>query len=185
MCNVVIIGELRLRVIVTAAHHPTWSFFLVNYATLSQTQPGRVESATDHLHLFSYVGLSKVFGGKDPSTLSASGPVARTWTFLTYQHFFVFRHLDAFPLHTLHILQAAQDIMLDLEDGLHVELRAFLDGEWLALEFLERARCGQVDDDAGATFDLERERMDDAAAGIRRIGSCRAGRYAQRCFPFR
>ena len=58
------------------------------------------------------------------------------------------------PLHDLNVLQARKDLMLDLEGGLHAELRAFFDGVGLVLERLERAGLLQVYDDVRPAFDL-------------------------------
>ena len=56
--------------------------------------------------------------------------------------------------------------MLHDEIGLHAELGPLLDGEGFRLERLDGPGSGQVDGDVGAAFDLESERLDDAAAVI-------------------
>lgn len=56
--------------------------------------------------------------------------------------------------------------MLYDEIGLHAELGPLLDGEGFRLERLDGTGSGQVDGDVGAAFDLESERLDDAATVI-------------------
>ena len=74
--------------------------------------------------------------------------------------------------------------MLHDEVGLHAELGSFLDGEGFRFERLDGAGGGQVDGDVGAAFDLERERLDDAATvilGVYEDG--RGGGNAEGGFP--
>lgn len=56
------------------------------------------------------------------------------------QHLLVLADTNALSLHDLDVLQAAQDVMLDLESGLHAELGSLFDGERLRLQRLKRAR---------------------------------------------
>ena len=70
----------------------------------------------------------------------------------------------------LEVLETGQDLVLDLELGLHAETSTLLDGEGLLLELLERAGRAQVDDDVGAAFDLETEREDAALARVVGVG---------------
>lgn len=83
-----------------------------------------------------------------------------------YNHLFILRDPDAFPLRDLQVLQPAQHVVLHDEGGLHAELGALLDGEGFRLERLDGARGGQVDGHVGAAVDFEGERLDDAAALI-------------------
>jgi len=58
------------------------------------------------------------------------------------------------PLHDLEILQAGQDLVLNLELDLHAILGSFLDGEGVRFEILHLARVAKVNDDVRTTFDL-------------------------------
>jgi hypothetical protein len=73
---------------------------------------------------------------------------------------------DSHALDNLHILQASKDLMLDLEDGLHAELGALLDGEGLVLERVDCAGGLEVYDNVGPPVDLEAKREDDAFTGV-------------------
>lgn len=71
----------------------------------------------------------------------------------TYNHFL---HLaaDAHPLDNLDVLEARQDLVLDLEDGLHAELGTLLDREGLLLQVIDRAGSRQINDNVGPALDL-------------------------------
>ena len=56
--------------------------------------------------------------------------------------------------------------MLHDEVGLHAEFGSLLDGEGFRFQRLDGAGSGQIDGDVGAAFDLESERLDDAATVI-------------------
>ena len=56
--------------------------------------------------------------------------------------------------------------MLHDEVGLHAEFGSLLDGEGFRFERLDGTGSGQIDGDVGAAFDLEGERLDDAATVI-------------------
>lgn len=58
----------------------------------------------------------------------------------TYQHLLVLAHSDALSLNNLNIFQATENIVLHLERGLDAESAAFLDGERLILETVDRSR---------------------------------------------
>lgn len=58
------------------------------------------------------------------------------------------------PLHNLEILQASQDLVLNLELDLHTVLGSFLDGERVRFEILYLAWVAKVNDDIRTTFDL-------------------------------
>lgn len=73
---------------------------------------------------------------------------------------------DTHACDLLKVLQTRQNLMLDLELGLHAESGTLLDCERLALEGLEGTRRLEVDDDVGAAIDLKTERVDDALAGV-------------------
>ena len=80
-----------------------------------------------------------------------------------HEHLFILAYPYAFPLDDLQVLQPAQDIMLNLEVGLHAELGTFLDGEGLRLQRLESAGSGQIDGDIRATLNLEGQGLNDTA----------------------
>ena len=75
----------------------------------------------------------------------------------------------------LEVLQAREDLVLHLELRLHAELGTLLDDEGLALELVNGAGRPKVDDDIGAAFDLEAERLDDAFARVIGVGQRLAG----------
>jgi hypothetical protein len=73
---------------------------------------------------------------------------------------------DTHACDLLQVLEAGENLVLDLELGLHAEGGALLDGEGLVLEGLEGTGRLEVDDDVGTALDLEAERVDDALAGV-------------------
>jgi hypothetical protein len=82
--------------------------------------------------------------------------------------------LHAHPAHHLDILQPAQNLMLDLEAGLHAEGGALLDGEGVLVEVLQGAGLGEVDDDVGSALHFKTEGVDDDFArvvGVRNAGA--------------
>lgn len=83
----------------------------------------------------------------------------------TYNHLL---HLILYthPADDLHVLHAAQNLVLDLETGFHAEGGAFLDCEGMLVEVFKRARLGQVDDDVGSAFYLQAQREDDDFAWV-------------------
>lgn len=74
--------------------------------------------------------------------------------------------------------------MLHDKVGLHAEIGAFLDGEGLALEFLNGSGRGQVDGDVRAALDFEAKSLDHAATLVGRVDGD-AGRVgdSKRSFP--
>lgn len=70
----------------------------------------------------------------------------------------------------LEVLEACQNLVLDLELCLHAETCTLLDGEGLLLELLERTRSTQVDDDVVAALYLETKGENDALAGVVGVG---------------
>jgi hypothetical protein len=86
-------------------------------------------------------------------------------------------------LDNLEIFQASQDLMLNLELGLHAESSALLDGEGFALERLDSTRGPQVNDDVFSTFDLKTEREDDTFAGVVGVRDVLALTEAEGSFP--
>ena len=90
---------------------------------------------------------------------------------------------DAHAPDHLEVLEASQDLVLDLELCLHAERSALFDCERLALESVHRARGPQVDDDVRATFDFEPEREDDAFARVVGVGDVLALAKTEGCFP--
>lgn len=73
--------------------------------------------------------------------------------------------------------------MLDLENDFGAELGALLDYEGFLLELLQRIRTGQVHNDIWTARRLNRQRLDDAGAGVVRVGDGIAGGQAQRRLP--
>lgn len=73
---------------------------------------------------------------------------------------------DTHACDLLEVLQAGENLMLDLELCLHAEGGTLLDDEGLLLESLKSTGGLEVDDDVGAALDLEAKRVDDAFAGI-------------------
>ena len=75
------------------------------------------------------MGFSWVFGGNEPlgAFVSHSGSLGTQHQ--THYHFLVLAHPNALSLDDLQIFQAAQDIMLHLEVGLHAKLSTLLDRE--------------------------------------------------------
>ena len=73
--------------------------------------------------------------------------------------------------------------MLHLEIRLHLISRPFLDRERLLFQRVQRAGRTQVDRDIRPAFDLERERLDDAEAGVGWVREGIAGAYAEGGFP--
>ena len=69
-------------------------------------------------------------------------------------HFLVLVHFDALALDLLDVLQARKNLTVDSEDDLHLVGAAFLDGEWVLAQGLDRARLGEVDDDRGSAYDF-------------------------------
>lgn len=101
---------------------------------------------------------------------------------VTYNHL-LHLLLDAHPRHDLHILHAAEDVVLDAEASLHAESGALLNGKGLLVEGLEGTGLGQIDDDVGAAFDFEAERDQDDFAVVVGVGDGLAATEAERLFP--
>lgn len=73
---------------------------------------------------------------------------------VTYNHL-LHLLLDAHPRDDLHVLHAAEDVVLDAEAGFHAESGTLLDSEGLLVEGLESASLGQVDDDVRSALDFQ------------------------------
>lgn len=88
-----------------------------------------------------------------------------SYTAIAYHHLL---HLvaDTHACDLLQVLQACQNLVLDLELRLHAECSTLLDDERLLLECFKSTRRLEVNDDVGAAFDLEAKRVDDAFAGV-------------------
>lgn len=110
-----------------------------------------------------------------------SGP-ARGLAAGTYNHLLVLLAEDL-ALHHLDVLQAREDLVLDLEGDLHAEGGAFLDCEWRLLERVHGSGIFQVDDDVGAALNLETKGEDDAFARVVWIRDVLARAEAERLFP--
>ncbi len=80
--------------------------------------------------------------------------VVRHVPFTTYNHLLVLADSNTLPLHNLNILQTAQDFMLDLELGRHVELCPLFDLEWLILQGRLRTFGAEIDSDRRTTLTL-------------------------------
>lgn len=97
----------------------------------------------------------------------------------TYNHLRVLGHTDALALDDLDVVQAAEDLVLDLELGAHGELGALLDGKGLVLEGGLAARGGQVNGDGRATRRVHGEGEDDADAAVVGVGNVLAAAEAE------
>ena len=73
--------------------------------------------------------------------------------------------------------------MVDLEGSLDVELGALLNLEWLVLELIDGAGSGEIDNDVGSAIDLQRERLDNALAGVVGLMDGLACVQAERSLP--
>lgn len=83
-----------------------------------------------------------------------------------YNHLGILGHSDALPLNDLDVVQAAEDLVLDLEVGHHGELCVLLDAERLVLERVLASGGRQVDGDGVAAGGLHGQGEDDADAGV-------------------
>jgi hypothetical protein len=107
--------------------------------------------------------------------LGLAGGVGR----ITTQHLFILADPDSLPLDDLKVLQAAQNLVVYLENALDAESGTLLDGEWLVLESLKRALGGKFDDYIWTSLDLESEGFDDALSGVVRVSNGLTGVEAQ------
>lgn len=89
---------------------------------------------------------------------------------MAYNHLRVFRDLDALALDDLNVVEAAENLMLDLELGAHGKLGTFLDLEGLVLEALLAAWRGEVNRDGWAARRVHGEGEDDADARVVGVG---------------
>ena len=104
------------------------------------------------------MGFSSVFGGYDPYNLRISSLlVTQISDRRTHNHFFVLADPNSFPFHHLQVFQTAQDVMLNIEVGLHAELSAFLDCERFRLQSFNGARCIKIDGNVFTSFDFQGE----------------------------
>lgn len=101
---------------------------------------------------------------------------------VTYNHL-LHLLLDAHPRDDLHVLHAAEDVVLDAETGLHAESRALLDGERLLVEGLEGAGLGQVDNDVRSALDFETQREQDDFTRVVGVGDGLAAAETEGLFP--
>ena len=101
---------------------------------------------------------------------------------MTYNHL-LHLLLDAHPRHDLHVLHAAEDVVLDAEAGLHAERRALFDGEGLLVEGLEGAGLRQVDDDVRSALDFQAQGEQDHLARVAGVGDGLAAAEAEGLFP--
>jgi len=100
----------------------------------------------------------------------------------TYNHLIrlATRNPDALALDHLDVVQAAQDLVLDLELGAHGEGGALLDLEGVLLEVLGAAGGRQVDHDGRAARRVHGEGLDDADARVIGIRQVLAAAQAER-----
>lgn len=101
---------------------------------------------------------------------------------MTYNHL-LHLLLDAHPRDDLHVLHAAEDVMLDAEAGLHAEGSALLDGERLLVEGLEGTSLGQVDDDVRSALDFKTQGEQDNLARVVGVGDGLAAAESEGLFP--
>ena len=98
---------------------------------------------------------------------------------ITHQHFAILANLNTLTLDNLDILQAAENLMLNLERDDHRELRTLLDLEWLVLKRSLAAGLREVDCDGVAARRLHGQGMDDAYAGVVRVRQVLAAAEAE------
>lgn len=98
----------------------------------------------------------------------------------THQHLGVLGDLDALALDDLDVVQATENLMLDLELGAHGELGALLDLEGLVLEGALAAGAREVDGDGVAARRVHGEGEDDAHARVAGIRDCGAAAETER-----
>jgi hypothetical protein len=94
-------------------------------------------------------------------------------------HLGVLGDLDALALDDLDVVQAGEDLVLDLELGAHGELGVLLDLERLVLQRGLAAGGGEVDGDGVATGRVHGEGEDDADAGVVGVRDVLAGAEAE------
>lgn len=100
----------------------------------------------------------------------------------TYNHLLVLLAEDL-ALDDLDVLQAGEDLVLDLEADLHAEGSALLDCKGLLGQGIDGSGVLQIDDNVVAALDLEAEGEDDALAGVVGVGEVLARSQAERLFP--
>lgn len=76
-------------------------------------------------------------------------------------------------------MEAAENLVLDLELSLHGELGTFLDLEWLVLQVGLAARLREVDDNGVAAGGLHGQGADDANTGVVRVREILAAAEAE------
>ena len=96
-----------------------------------------------------------------------------------YNHLRVLGDADALALDDLDVVEAAEDLVLDLELGAHGELGALLDLEGLVLEGGLAAGVGEVDGDGVTAGRVHGEGENDADAGVRGVGEVLAAAEAR------
>jgi hypothetical protein len=77
----------------------------------------------------------------------------------TTDHLLVLADFDALALDGLDILETREDFAVDGEDHLHLIGAAFLDGERMFAECVDRAWLGKVDGDVWSSVDFLKESM--------------------------
>ena len=88
----------------------------------------------------------------------------------TNNHLGILGDLDSLALDNLNVVQAAKDLVLDLELGDHGELGVLLDLEGAVLEGGLAAGSRQVDSNGRAAGGLHGQREDDADSGVLGVG---------------
>lgn len=88
----------------------------------------------------------------------------------TNQHLLILTDSHPSSLHDLHIFQSTQHLVLHHERRFDSEHRPFLDRKRLVLEGVDRAGCRQIDGDVWPTLHLKGKGLDDAFAGVARVG---------------
>lgn len=78
------------------------------------------------------------------------------------EHLLVLADTDTLALNGLDVLEATENIVVDLENDLDVELGTLLDGEGLVLEAVDGLGARQLDHDVGATLGDQGQRLDHA-----------------------
>lgn len=131
--DIVVVDELGHCAVVSSVKHATWSVFLFD-CSRSATSPRHADQGRRRTRLLVHRIVRLAWAERADHLLSL----------LAY----------AVPLHDLEVLQAGQDLVLDLELDLHTILSAFLDCERRRFKVLQLAGMAEVDDDVRTTFDL-------------------------------
>jgi hypothetical protein len=74
----------------------------------------------------------------------------------TYKHLLILANPNTLALDNLEVLEAAQNIVVDLKGNLNTKVGALLDCEGLVLQLVERARGRDIDNNIWAALNFKR-----------------------------